>query len=160
MGAVEHDDQVGHAHRREAMRDENRDAAAAASARGAREALEQRVLGLGVERRGGLIEDEQHGIVTHEAAGERELLPLAVRDIHTTGPRWPELRVEAGYESIDDIGCTRALDGRTYGDRVIHARNVAYAHRVLGTELELVEILERAGEPRAPRVGVHACERN
>ena len=46
-----------------------------ASRRG--EALEQRVLGLGVERGGRLVEHEQQRLVAHEAAGERELLPLA-----------------------------------------------------------------------------------
>ena len=39
-------------------------------------ALEQRVLGLGVEGGGGLVEHQQQRLVAHEAAGQRQLLPL------------------------------------------------------------------------------------
>src|SRR5262245_19531424 len=72
--AFEHYYQVGHAHRAEAVRDEQRDAIAA---RGRGVALEERVLGLGVERRSGLVEHEQQRLLAHEATRERELLPLA-----------------------------------------------------------------------------------
>ena len=64
-GAVEHDDEVGHAHGGEAVRHEDGDAAVVAAAAGAgRVALEQGVLGLGVERGGRLVEHEH-------AAGRR-----------------------------------------------------------------------------------------
>ena len=60
VGAVHHDDQVGHAHGREAVRHEHGDPpGVGVRARRLGEALEQRVLGLGVERRGRLVEDQQ-----------------------------------------------------------------------------------------------------
>ena len=65
-----------------------------AVARGGRVALEQRVLGLRIERGGRLVEHEQQRAVAHEAARERELLPLAERHLDAARPRRPELRVE------------------------------------------------------------------
>ena len=104
--AVEHDDEIGHPHGAEAMRHEDRDAAvrrrrAAAGlplARGRRVALEQRVLGLGVERRRRLVEHQEQRTIAHEAAGQRELLPLAEADLHALGPGRAELRLEPGGE--------------------------------------------------------------
>ena len=58
LRAVEHDDEVGHADRREAVRHEHGDApVVACRPRRGREPLEQRVLGLGVEGGGRLVED-------------------------------------------------------------------------------------------------------
>ena len=64
-----------------------RAAAIARPARGGGVALEQRVLGLGVERRGRLVEDEQQRLVAHEAARQRELLPLAERHLDAVRAR-------------------------------------------------------------------------
>src|ERR1700730_1016198 len=82
--AVEDDDEVGHAHGAEAVRDEDGDAAGGGGlARGSRGAaggggvaLEEGVRGLGVERGGGLVEPQEQRALAHEAAGESELLPL------------------------------------------------------------------------------------
>ena len=95
--AVEHDDQVGHPHGREAVRDQHRDAAVGRRRSRARGgvALEQRVLGLGVERGGRLVEHEQQRRVAHEAARQRQLLPLAERHLDAAGPGRAELGVEA-----------------------------------------------------------------
>ena len=72
-------------------------------------ALEQRVLGLGVERRRRLVEHEQQRRVAHEAARQRELLPLAERDLDAARPGRPELRVEARRQPRDDVaGAARA----------------------------------------------------
>ncbi len=60
--------------------------------RGGRVSLEQRVLGFGVERRGRLVEHEQQWIVAHEAARQRELLPLSEGHIDAAGPRRSQLR--------------------------------------------------------------------
>src|SRR4029453_5936056 len=40
-------------------------------------ALEQGVLGLGVQGGGGLVQDQQQRLVAHEPAGQGQLLPLA-----------------------------------------------------------------------------------
>jgi hypothetical protein len=72
------------------------------------EALEERVLGLGVERRGGLVEHAHERPGPHEAAGERELLPLPDRELDAVAPRRTELRVEAARQPLDDVGGARA----------------------------------------------------
>ena len=104
VGAVEDDDDAGHAHGAEAVRDQDRDAAeivwrgAIAVARTVRRggvALEQGVLGLGVERGGRLVEDQQQRLVAHEAARQGELLPLAERHLHAVWPGRAELGLEA-----------------------------------------------------------------
>jgi hypothetical protein len=59
--AVEDDDQVGRRHGREAVRDDQGGGPAfPAGAGGSGEALEECVLGLGVERRGRFVEDERN----------------------------------------------------------------------------------------------------
>jgi hypothetical protein len=52
------------------------------------------MLGLGIERRGWFVEHEGSGR-SHETARERELLPLAERNIDAARPCRFELRVEA-----------------------------------------------------------------
>src|SRR5437868_1207949 len=73
-------------------------------------ALEERVLGLGVERRGRLVEDEEEWPIAHEGAGQRELLPLAKAHLDAAGPRWAELRIETAAESGDDVVGAGAAD--------------------------------------------------
>ena len=63
--------------------------------RGCGVALEQRVFGLGVQRRGRFVEDQQQRLIAHEAARQRELLPLPERQLDSRRPRRTELRVEA-----------------------------------------------------------------
>ena len=62
-------------------------------------ALEQGVLGLGVEGGGGLVEHEDERLVAHEPAGQRQLLPLAEAHLHALGPGGTELGVEARRRS-------------------------------------------------------------
>ena len=130
----EHDDQIGHAHGGEAVRHEDGDPpvvrigpvrAPSRAARGV--ALEQRVLGLGVERRRRLVEHQQQRSIAHEAAGQRELLPLAERHLDAAGPGRPELRVEPGVQALDDIGGAGAIDGRDDGGLIVQPGDVADA---------------------------------
>ena len=81
----EHDDAVGHAHAREAVRDQHRGLAA----RQLLEALEHLELGARVERRRRLVED-QHLRVAHVGARDRDLLPFAAG------------QVDAGAEALAD----------------------------------------------------------
>ena len=113
-------------------------------------ALEQCVLGLGVERRCRLVEDQHERVGAHEAAGERELLPLPVRDLDAGVPRRSELRVEPVGEAVDHVVGAGPTDG--VGDRrpLVHPRLVAEPDRGHGAELEAEEVLERPGEPGAP----------
>ena len=112
--AVEHHDEVGHAHGREPVGDEHGDPARVGTLVTARRrgvALEQRVLGLGVERGRGLVEDEEQRMVAHEAARQCELLPLTERDLDAVVPRDAELRVEPACKPFDDIARAGAGDG-------------------------------------------------
>jgi hypothetical protein len=79
-GPIEHDDEIGHADRRETVRDENRDASGVALAGTPCRcgvALEQRVFRLGIQRGSRFVEDQQQRLIAHEATGQREFLPLA-----------------------------------------------------------------------------------
>jgi hypothetical protein len=117
-----------------------------------RVALEQRVLGLGVERGGGLVEHQQDGSLAHEAAGERELLPLAEADLDAVGqlgPSWvsrprrsarPRRRLPRGRPRRRSRARRRAAAGRR-------------APRCGARQLEAEEVLEGAGQARAP--GLH-----
>ncbi len=93
-------------------------------------ALEQRVLGFGVQRRGRLIEDQQQRLVAHEATGQRELLPLSERQLDSARPRRTELRVEARRQAVDDIGCAGAIDGRGTRRLVVERGQVAQPDRL------------------------------
>ena len=64
-----------------------------------------------------------------------------------------------GRQPRDDVVGAGALDGRDDRGLVVHARHVADADGVAGAELEAEEVLERAGQARAPLVGRHARER-
>ncbi len=84
MGAALYDDSVlkyhdviRHAHGRESMRDyESRLTGNQLS-----ETLEEVILGLGIQRSGRLIENYERGIA-HEAARQRNLLPLPAGELH------------------------------------------------------------------------------
>src|SRR5688572_52508 len=74
---VEDDDLIGVPHRREAMRDQDRDAVMRQRA----EVLEDLRLGLGIHRGRRLVEHEDLGTRAHERACERDALPLAAREL-------------------------------------------------------------------------------
>ena len=57
--------------------------------------FEQRMLGFGVERGGRLVENQNQRVIAHEAACQRELLPLAERHLHASRPRRTKLRLQA-----------------------------------------------------------------
>src|SRR6185369_1072306 len=81
LAAVDHDDAVGHAHRAEAVRDEDRGAAGLERL----ESLEELVLTLGVDRGGGLVQDQELALA-HERAREGEALPFAAREADAAEP--------------------------------------------------------------------------
>jgi hypothetical protein len=79
LPVVKDGDEAGHTHGGEAVGDEHGGAAVFPSGlRGCgRVALEQVVLGGGVEGRGGLVEYQQQGMLPHQGAGQAHRLPLA-----------------------------------------------------------------------------------
>src|SRR2546427_598235 len=85
--ALEHNDEISHANRREAMGHEDGHEAGVAVGPGCGSVtLEQRMFGLGIEGSHRLIEHEEQGAVPHESARQSEFLPLAERDLDTAGP--------------------------------------------------------------------------
>ena len=73
------------------MRDHDAHAALGQAA----EALEDLGLGLGVHRRGRLVEHQDVGVLAHERARERDLLPLADRQLLAAVEPAAELRLVA-----------------------------------------------------------------
>ena len=151
--ALEHEDAVGHAHRREAVRDEDRRAPLGELA----EALEDGVLGLGVERGGGLVEHEDVRLLAHEGARERDLLPLPARELGAVLEPAAERRLEPARQRrrrprSAPPALHRALDARL----VVEVLDAADADVLADLELVLVEVLEddadaRGGARRDPR---------
>src|SRR4051812_14971575 len=117
------------------------------------------MLRLRVEGGRRLVEDEHEWTITHEAASERELLPLTEADLDTFRPGWTKLGIEAGGESSDHVIGAGATDGRCNGRCTFVAWHVAEADAVQRAELEAEEILERAGHSLAPGVRGDARER-
>jgi len=78
---LEHQDAVGLFHRRQAVGDDERGAPGQKPA----ERLMQTPFGVAVERRGGLVEDDDLG-VGDDHARDRQALPLAARHAHALAP--------------------------------------------------------------------------
>ncbi len=68
-------------------------------------------------------------------------------------PRLTQLRVEPERQPCDHIFGARPSDGGGDGRPIVEAGEVADADGVSGAEFEAEEILERAGEARAPLRG-------
>ena len=117
---------------------------------GAGVALEQGVLGLGVERRRRLVEHEHERFLAHEPAGEGDLLPLPEADLDAVLPGRSELGVEPRREAGDDVVGAGSIDRSLDGRDVVEARRVADADALAGDELEAEEVLEGAGQPFPP----------
>src|SRR5271167_3911424 len=154
--AVEYHDQIRHTHGAKPMRHQDSDTAIAAR-RGC-VALEKRVFGLGVQCRGRLVEHQYEWLITHEAPGQGELLPLTEAHFHPFRPGCPELRIEARDELTDHIFRPGAADGRDYGGFVFKPGHIAEPNGMARAELEAEEVLERPREARAPFLGANPRE--
>ena len=97
-------------------------------------------------------------MVAHEAAGQRELLPLTERDLDAVVPRDAELRVEpAASRSTTSRAPARSTAASIAGWSSSRSRSPSPTVS-RGTQLEPEEVLERAGEARPPLLGGHARE--
>ena len=76
--------------------------------------LEQRVFSLSIERCRGLVQHQEQRAVAHESTRESEFLPLAERDLDTSGPRRAQLRLQSRGQPRDDVPSAGAFDGRSY----------------------------------------------
>src|SRR5438876_884563 len=92
-------------------------------------------------------------MIAHEAARERQLLPLAEADLHTTRPSGTELRFESGPQLFDHIIGPGSANGSAHGRLVVEPWNVTHTYRMLRPKFEAEEILERAGQTGPPFAG-------
>src|SRR5215831_3396532 len=116
------------------------------------------MLGLGVERRRWLVKNQQQRIITHEAAGQRQLLPLTEADLLAPWPGRPELCLEPdGQPSHDVIGTSTVYRGDN-GRLVVEAGHVTQANRVPRPKFEAEKILECSRQTRAPTLNGNLCE--
>ena len=126
--------------------------------RGGGVALEERVLGLGVERGGRFVE--------HEHSGSSRMKPRASasfchwpNDTSTpSGQVGPSCVSRPAARRVDDVVGAGPVDRADDGRLVVEARHVAHADRVPGAELEAKKSWKAPARSRAPRVGA-ACAR-
>src|ERR1700689_5896047 len=97
-------------------------------------------------------------MIAHEAARERQLLPLAETHFDSTGPGRAELRLEAGVQMRDHVVGAGAIDGGNDGGLVVEPRDVAETDRVARLKFEAEKILERARDVLAPIVNANPRE--
>ena len=124
-----------------------------------RVALEERVLGFGIERRGRLVEHQQQRAIAHESARQRQLLPLAERQVDAVRPGRAQLGVEPRLQVRDDVVGAGPTDGRDHSGFVVDTNHVAKADRLARAKLETEEVLKRPGQAAAPLVRRHARQR-
>jgi hypothetical protein len=139
---LDHDDPVGVAHGREAMRDDERGPAA--------EDATQRVLdedlGSRVHRGRGLVED-QDGRVGEDGAGERDQLPLPGREQRAS---LADARLVAVRQALDELARARE---RRRGAQLVVRRGEAAVADVLGDRSrEQERLLEHDAEVAPKRV--------
>ena len=108
---VEYDDEVGHSHSGKPVRHEDCDLAGITGAPGRLGvAFEQHVFRFGVERGGGLVQEQEQRVVAHKTPRESQFLPLSERHLDTPGPVGAQLRLKAGGESGDDFAGAGTID--------------------------------------------------
>ena len=119
-------------------------------------ALEQRVLGFGVERGGRFVEHQQQRPLAHEAARQRELLPLPERQLDAVRPRRPELRVESrpAARSMTSSAPARPTARRTAASSSSAARRRGRRCAARGTRSGRNPETRRRAAARQPSAGM------
>ena len=123
------------------------------SRRQALEPLEDGVLRLGVERRRGLVEDENVRFFAHERARQGDLLPLPARQLDPAREPSPELGVEAGAQRGHQLARAALLDRASEAQLVLEMLHAAEGHVLAHRQLVLVEVLEDDANP-TPQLGL------
>ena len=112
------------------------------------EALEDRRLGLGVERGSRLVEDDEIG-VAHVGARDGDLLPLAAGEVAALGEQAAERLLVLHRQAVDHRRGEALLgggdDARLVGDRL----DAADADVLAGGEAVVDEVLEDDADVRA-----------
>ena len=97
---------------------------------------------LGVERGGGLVQHQQLGAIAHEGAGERDLLPLAARQLVALLEPAAQHGVELLRQLVDHRPRSGAIDRRVDARPVRDGVHLAQPDVLQGRELVLHVILE------------------
>ncbi|KUN04839.1 hypothetical protein AQI95_18305 [Streptomyces yokosukanensis] len=147
--AVQDDDEVRLAHRREPVRHDHRDGVRAPPA-GAQVVPQQVGLAVRVEARGRLVEEDEQRGGAHPGAGQGQLLPLARRQVGAVGEGPAELGVEPGGQGRGHLVGAGGPQGGAYGLRVFERGRVAEADALPDGEFEPAEVLEAGGDMGAP----------
>src|SRR5438128_7970152 len=100
------------------------------------------MFGFSVQRRRRLVEHQHKRSVTHEAPGQRQLLPLAEAQLYTLRPGHAELRMETRGELSHQIFSPGAVNSREDRRLVFQPGHIADTDGVAGTKLETEEVLE------------------
>src|SRR5690606_35194546 len=145
---VHDDDAVRAPHRRETVRDQDRDLVARRRAK----MLEHVLLGLRVHRRGRLVEHEDLGAAAHERARERDPLPLPAGELLTLVEPAAERRIVCLGQRLDELLGPALTRGRAPALGVREHAYVADADVLADLELIAHEILKDDADALAQRV--------
>lgn len=117
---------------------------------------EQGGLGPRVERRGGLVGDEEALLVAVEAAGRGKPLPLAAGEVDAGAELGVQELVPAVVEALDHFEGPGVARGPLQAIGVGGRRGAPEPHRGLGGEGPALDLLGDHGDVRSPQVGVDA----
>src|SRR5437879_529905 len=145
--AGEDRDLIGHAHRGEAVRDEDGDALARELA----EVLEHLGLRLRIHGGGRLIEHEDIRAGAHEGARQGDLLPLAAGELAPVAEPLAELGAIAQGQRLDELARPALHRRRTPALLVLEEALIARPHVLAHQHLVAREVLEDDADPLAER---------
>src|SRR5262249_40217511 len=151
---IEHRDLIRHAHRREAVRDENGDALARELA----EVLEHLGLRLRIHRRGWLIEHQDIRTGAHEGTRQRDLLPLTARELAAIAEPLAELRVIARWQRVDELARPALVSCGAPARLILEEPLIARTDILADQHLVAREILEDDPDALTQRTLVPLCE--
>src|SRR5690606_3559731 len=152
---IHDDDPVRAPHRREAVRDQDRDLVPRRRA----EMLEHVLLGLRVHRRGRLVEHEDLGFAAHERARARDPLPLPAGELLPLVEPAAERRLVCLGQRLDELLGPALTRGRAPALGVREHAYVADADVLADLELIAHEILKDDADALAQRVRLPVLQR-
>jgi hypothetical protein len=112
------------------------------------------LLGPCVEGGRGLVQDHEERLPAHERAGQRHLLPLALREVGPALEVATQLGLVPVREPLQERRGTAGGRGRLDPGAVADLRQPADPDRLAGQEPEADEVLVRTGRRRPPAVQV------
>ena len=115
------------------------------------EALEDERFGAGIHRGGRLVEHQDVGSLPHERARQRDLLPLAERELAAALEPAAELRLVGERELGDERGSHALLRGLRPARLLLEGSDVADADVLADQELVADEVLEDDADAVAER---------